>query len=86
MFTTAGTYNGNFGSLYFADYVCQTEATTAGLTGTWRAVLGDNSVAASSHVAITQSVYNTAATPAKICTAANFWEHGIGRASHDPDP
>lgn len=39
VFATAGTWNGNLGGLAGADAKCQTEATSAGLSGTYRAIL-----------------------------------------------
>lgn len=41
-FTTSGTHNGNFGGLAGADAFCQLHATNAGLPGTYKAWLADN--------------------------------------------
>jgi hypothetical protein len=77
IFATSGTYNGNQGGLYFADYVCQTEATNAGLTGTWKAVLSDGSTNANARISLTKSVYNTRSIASGgaqiVATSAAFW-------------
>lgn len=44
VFTTAGTWNGNLGGFTGADLKCQTEATSAGLTGVYRAILSTDTV------------------------------------------
>lgn len=42
MFATAGTYNGNLGGVAGANAICQAEANTAGLPGTYKAWLSDS--------------------------------------------
>ncbi|KKR46261.1 MAG: hypothetical protein UT82_C0016G0002 [Parcubacteria group bacterium GW2011_GWB1_40_14] len=44
VFVTSTTYNGNLGGLSGADAKCQTRASAAGLSGTWRAFLGDETI------------------------------------------
>jgi hypothetical protein len=59
LFTTAGSYQGNFGGIYYADFICQNEADTAGLTGVWKAIISDDSTSASSRLSFSSSIYNT---------------------------
>jgi uncharacterized protein YegP (UPF0339 family) len=77
IFSTTNVYQGNLGGLYFADYICQTEALNAGLTGTWKAALSDGSTAASSRISLSQSIYNMrpngSGGPQVVATSAAFW-------------
>ncbi len=50
VFVTSSTYTGNLGGLTGADSKCQTSASTAGVTGTWKAWLSDNTTSASSRL------------------------------------
>ena len=58
VFSTAATYYGEVGGIYFSDYACQMEANNAGLGGTWKAVIGDASNAVSSHISLSGPLYN----------------------------
>lgn len=42
IFTTSGTYDGNLGGITGADSICQTTASQAGLSGTYKVWLGDD--------------------------------------------
>ncbi len=77
IFATTNSYTGNFGGIYFGDYICQTEATSAGLSGIWKAVLSDASTAASSRVSLSSTIYNLRALSSggtqKVTDGVNFW-------------
>lgn len=55
VFISSQNYKGNLGGLPGADSSCQTLATTASLSGTWKAWLSDNATSAASR--LTHSVY-----------------------------
>jgi uncharacterized protein YegP (UPF0339 family) len=77
IFSTTSTYLGNFGGIYYADYACQTEAVNAGLSGTWKAVIGDESTSAASRLTLNTNIYNARPISAggfqKIYTGSGFW-------------
>lgn len=50
VFVTSSTYSGNLGGLSGADSKCQSKANAAGLKGTWKAWLSDDTTSASSRL------------------------------------
>lgn len=50
IFVTSSAHNGNLGGLAGADAICQTRATTAGLSGTFRAWLSDTTTSLASRI------------------------------------
>ena len=84
VFATSGTYQGNLGGLYFADYACYKEAVSAGLSGTWKAVMSDQSTSATSRISLSKSVYNArplgSGGPLLVSTSAGFWAQPLSNA------
>ena len=79
LFITSTPVSPNLGGLTGADDECQEFAVSAGLSGTWKAVLGDSTTTAQNHVSVTGSVHTT--TGALI--AANptaFWSGSAAAA------
>lgn len=58
IFVTSNTHTGNMGGLSGADSKCQAQAISAGLPGTWSAVLSTTSVNAKDRFHSTGSIYN----------------------------
>ncbi len=58
LFVTANGYNGDLGGQSGADSICMTEASTASLSGTWKAVLSTTSVNAQSYISTSYAIYN----------------------------
>ncbi len=59
IFVTSSTHNGNLGGLSGADGICQTQATDAGLSGTYKAWLSDSSTSAASRLTHSSVPYIT---------------------------
>lgn len=57
VFVSSHTNNGNMGGLSGADQICQDNATTAGLGGTWKAWLSDSTTSASDRLYHSPSPY-----------------------------
>ena len=57
IFVTSKTFTGNLGGLDGADATCQTAATTAGLSGTYKAWLSDDAMTASGRLAHSTAPY-----------------------------
>ena len=78
IFATSTTYNGILGGQAGADAKCATRATAAGLNSTWKALISNEFVRASNHVAVNGPVYNmrlgTAGGPQVVAANnAGFW-------------
>lgn len=59
IFYTANTYSpSSFSGLAGADSICQTEATTAGYGGSWKAVISDNNTAATDRLTLDYPIVN----------------------------
>lgn len=63
LFATSNMYNGNLGGLAGADAKCNAAATTANLTGNYKALLSDSSSPASSRLAFFGPIVNTSGQP-----------------------
>ena len=72
-FTTSTTHNGNFGGLAGADAFCQQHATNAGLPGTYKAWLGDNTGAPADRFAQATVPYVMPAGPANVIVLATSY-------------
>jgi hypothetical protein len=77
VFQTSTNYTAGFGGLYFADYICQNEANNSGLSGVWKAILSDDSTAASSRISIAGNIYNNRPLSSNgiqwLANGAAFW-------------
>jgi len=80
LFSTGALYGGDFGGLMYGDYVCQSEALAAGLSGTWKAVLSDDTTSATSRLALSTNIYNLRPGAAggfqRVSDSNSFWGSG----------
>ena len=72
IFRTTGSYTGNLGGLTAADADCQTEASSLGYGGTWRALLSTSTVNARGRIDISYPVVR-AADGTTTVAAASLW-------------
>lgn len=56
-FVTSGTYTGGLGGVSGADSTCNSVASAAGLSRTYKAILGDSSTSADDRLAFSGSIY-----------------------------
>lgn len=75
IFMTSNAYNGNLGGLAGADGICQTEATTLGYGGTWKAILSSTTVNAKDRLTITYPVIRR--VDGVVVAPANLWSGGL---------
>lgn len=79
IFVTDPDHSGTFGSLAAADQICNTAASDAGLSGTWAAIISDNSNDAKSRLRIISEIYTTNGD--KIADGANdLWDGTLDNA------
>jgi hypothetical protein len=90
IFTTPTQYLGyTIGGLSGADADCQAAATAASLSGTWKAVMSDDTTSAASRLTINYPVVNAfAASPGygggTIVAATNLWGGSISNCINNP--
>ena len=77
IFSTAANYSPSFGNSYFANFVCQVEALNAGLNGSWKAIIGDDSTAATSRISFQSNLYNMRPAASggsqQVSNSSTFW-------------
>ncbi len=66
VFISSGSRSGNLGGLANADALCQTLATTAGLSRTYRAMLSDASTRVRDRISLTGAIYNFSSPTVKV--------------------
>lgn len=76
IFHVSGAYSGNLGGLAGADSTCQSEATTLGYSGTWKAVLSDATTNAKDRLTIEYPLVR-ASSPAIIIDSADIWDGSL---------
>jgi hypothetical protein len=83
IFQTAGAYvTYQMGSLAGADAICQSEANTAGFTGTYQAVLSSDSVSAASRLTYSYPIVN--AYNGSTVAVSNLWSGVLSNAILNP--
>jgi hypothetical protein len=83
MFTSANSYaGGGIGGLSGADTLCQTEANSAGYSGTYQAVMSSDSVSAASRLTLSYPIVN--AYNGSTIAATNLWAGSISTAILTP--
>jgi hypothetical protein len=76
VFETANSYIGyTIGSLANADAICQSEANAAGYAGTYKAIMSDESTAATSRLTLSYPIVN--AYDGSTVAATNLWVGSI---------
>ena len=84
VFLTNGTYiGGQIGGLSGADVICQSEANSASLSGTYKAIMSDDSTSAASRLTINYPVVN--ANNGSTVAATNLWVGSISACIEQPN-
>jgi Protein of unknown function (DUF1554) len=79
IFSTSGTYDGNLGGLSGADSICQSEATTKGYGGTWKAILSDSTTNAKDRLTL-QYPIALASNTTTIVESTDLWASSLESA------
>lgn len=82
VFITTGTYDGNLGGLTGADDTCNSVASAAGLSGSWKAILSDATTDIKDRLTIVGAIYNTRSAglggPQLVANdASDLWDGSI---------
>lgn len=76
VFITSPTYQGNFGSLAAADAICQSEASGAGYSGTWKAILSSSASNAKDRLTIAYPIVRANPTTT-VVESTNLWASSL---------
>jgi len=83
IFLTANAYiGGTIGGLSGADAICQAEANPAGYSGTWKAVMSDDTTSAASRLTLSYPIVN--AYDGSTVAATNLWVGSITTGIKNP--
>jgi hypothetical protein len=85
IFITSTTYNGNLGGLSGADTKCQTQASAAGLTGTWKALLSDSTTNARDRIGFDWD-YLVLVNGRPVAKQVDLWLCNVGTTVTDTLP